>query len=347
MKSCFQFRLKMDCIDLTKENDSTKDNQSVTLSLSSVGPDKDESVPLRASITQADKTGHARVWWKIVIGKYNGITSCAICAMFSKIGKKWVFQEEKSADGYEHWQCLLAVRKKCRKLYLLKTIAARLKTPMLNVSLDPSDEEFKEYCSKLDTRVDGPWSHGFPEIPSEPLDILKYEDLYVWQKQVWDMCNEEPDNRKIYWYFDPEGCAGKTQLCKSLVYYHNAFIFGGKSRDIASRVCQMPGSPKLCVMNVSRTHEKFVSYEALEQLKDGMLQSGKYEGGQKIFNSPHVLVMANFEPEWSAMTKDRWAVYKLQKVGDAYESVPFACAGHAPHFFPVFVQANEESAMLL
>ncbi len=314
---------------------------------SSIGPDKDECVPLRASNTQAEVTGHARVWWKIVIGKYNGVKECAISAMFSKYGKKWVFQEEKSDDGYEHFQCLVAWRKKVRKLYLLKTISARLNTPMVNISLNPSDEEFRVYCSKLETRVDGPWSFGFPDIPTEPLDILKYEDLYRWQKEVWDRVNEKPDNRKVFWYFDPEGFAGKTQLCKSLVYYHDAFIFGGKCRDIASRVCQMPGSPKLCVMNVSRTHEKFVSYEALEQLKDGILQSGKYEGGQKIFNSPHVIVMANFEPDWNAMTKDRWAVFKLSKENNEYVATPWAHAGHAPHFFPMFVQANEDTAMFI
>ncbi len=280
-----------------------------------------QSVPECATTTQADNSGgrgvHPRVWWKIVIGKQE-IEFRAICAVFTHLGKKFVFQEELSPEGFEHYQCLIQLKRKTRKAKLIKDLATRLHCEVVNISASPSDEAFSEYYSKLETRVNGPWSTGFSDIPSEPVKVLEYASMYGWQKEVYDQLKEEPDDRSIFWYWDPQGASGKTALAKSIVLNFGAFIFRGKSSDIANRIIQMPTAPKICIMNVSRSMEQYVSYQAIEEIKDGMLESGKYEGGQKIFNPPHVIIFANFPPKREMLSEDRWKVKLISKLGDSY-----------------------------
>jgi len=44
-----------------------------------------------------------------------------------------------------------------------------------------------------------------------------------------------------------------------------------------------------------------------------MIYSSKYEGGYKLFNSPHVIVFANAEPKYEALSGDRWKVFNIDE----------------------------------
>lgn len=52
-------------------------------------------------------------------------------------------------------------------------------------------------------------------------------------------------------------------------------------------------------------------YGVLEEIKDGLIYSGKYEGGFANIEHPHVIVMCNFEPDYMQMSEDRWKVIQL------------------------------------
>ena len=54
-----------------------------------------------------------------------------------------------------------------------------------------------------------------------------------------------------------------------------------------------------------------MSYSAIESLKDGLLFSGKYEGGVKLFPPPHVVIFANFLPDMTKLSIDRWDIHTL------------------------------------
>ena len=267
--------------------------------------------PERTQDLLSGKKSNARVWWKIVIGKIENIDKDRICAMFQHIAKKWVFQEEISPSGFEHFQTLVCLTTKKRKTELIQTVANHLKCNPLNIQALISDKDFVAYCTKAETRVNGPWSKGFPGVMSAPPKLIKEEEFRPWQKTLVAEVDQETDDRTIIWYHDPLGSAGKTQLCKWLVHHRGAFVFGGKANDVSSRVVMMESDPKICICNIPRSHEQFVSYQSIEALKDGLVVTGKYEGGQKIFDSPHVIVFANFKPDMTQLSKDRWSIREL------------------------------------
>ena len=162
------------------------------------------------------------------------------------------------------------------------------------------------YCQKQETRHGDQYIYGIAAI--EDVETCK---PYGWQLEVMDIIKQKPDNRTIHWYWDKKGGVGKTELCKYLAVHHGAILVDGKTRDISNRLLDWNKKIAIVLYSLSRTMTEYVNYSALEKIKDGIIVSGKYKGGQKIINSPHVFVFSNCEPEYLAMSKDRWHVVEI------------------------------------
>ena len=52
------------------------------------------------------------------------------------------------------------------------------------------------YCSKSDTRIDGPWCFGIPDAP------IRIPPLKDWQQDLLTIIDQEPDSRTIYWCWE-------------------------------------------------------------------------------------------------------------------------------------------------
>lgn len=214
-------------------------------------------------------------------------------------------QEETTKDGKHHLQGFVAFKKGTRfketkELQAIKWCNASLASELSN----------KNYTTKSDSAVPGGiwWSKGFAKLTC----IKGYSELYEWQREIWDMVKQPClDDRTVYWYYDQKGGNGKTALIKSLMHHMDAFYFEGKTSDIGNRILALRHKPTICVMNLRRTQEGHVNYNAIEALKDGLISSGKYEGGACIWDPPHLVVMANFCPKLEGVTKERWVVRKL------------------------------------
>lgn len=166
------------------------------------------------------------------------------------------------------------------------------------------------YCAK-----DGDYFHSPRAKPPKPLKLIN--PTRKWQKEIIKMVDEtEPDDRKIHWYWDVNGGVGKTSLCKWLVDQRGAIILGGKAADSRNGVIDYYNknkcTPELVVIDIVRSQEKWVSYEGLENIKNMLFYSGKYEGGMVCGNPPHLFVFANFPPEVEKMSTDRWRVVKIE-----------------------------------
>lgn len=229
-----------------------------------------------------------------------------VCRYFSMYATHAWMQEEIGPDtGRYHINGFVGFEpaKRFREIEALRQISWCRST-------SASEKSNKKYCSKTESAVPGGlfWHKGFPVVTQ----IKDYPDLWGWQRWVWDLVKHKcEDTRTIYWFYDKEGNNGKTTLVRALMYHMNAFKFSGKTTDVNNRLVNMRNPPNICLINITRSKEEYINYDSLEEVKDACPDTGKYEGGQKLFDSPHVLVFANRLPEFDKLTRDRWVVYEL------------------------------------
>ncbi|AKV62262.1 putative replication initiation protein [Rakkovirus canuewis] len=136
-------------------------------------------------------------------------------------------------------------------------------------------------------------------------DSLGDPILQAWQRTLLRHVLGEPDMRKIHWMYDLVGNMGKTWMSKYLCAKHGAVRFeNGKSADIKYAY----NGERIVIFDLSRSQEDHFNYEVLESVKNGIMFSPKFDSKMKVFAVPHVLVFANWGPEESKLSRDRWDV---------------------------------------
>ena len=173
-------------------------------------------------------------------------------------------------------------------------------------------EQNQKYCSK-----EGDFVDTFP-IPREKRLLVKYDDVVwkEWQQTVIDIISEEPDNRTIHWFYEEDGNVGKSFLCKYLYLKHDAIICSGKKDDVFNQVKNWMDLrpyefPRVVLCDIPRSAAGFINYSVFEKLKDGLLYSGKYEGGVCALDNIHLICFANDEPTYYEVSEDRWNIMKI------------------------------------
>lgn len=167
----------------------------------------------------------------------------------------------------------------------------------------------KEYVNKFDTRVGRYWGN---------VQVVKRIDMELrpWQQELWESLKVSPDDRTVTWIYDEEGNSGKTKFCKwYLSNYGNGLYLSGKAADMKYGVSKhISDGFQLYVVfiDLTRSVEGFVSYQGIEEIKNGILFSTKYESNMCIFDSPHVVVFANFMPCTEKLSRDRWDIKEVR-----------------------------------
>lgn len=129
--------------------------------------------------------------------------------------------------------------------------------------------------------------------------------LKTWQKEVIKML-EEQDDRVILFVVDAMGGRGKTFLSKWLVVMKNAERFGnGRSADIK----YMYQGSKYVVFDYCRSQLDHINYEVLEDIKNGVFNSTKYESKSKCYDPPKIVVFMNEYPDTDKLSFDRFNYY--------------------------------------
>lgn len=170
-------------------------------------------------------------------------------------------------------------------------------------------DNIRDYCGKNETH-DGlfRFSWGFPKIPTT------IETLYPWQKNIEDIFLSEPDDRKIYWYWESEGGIGKSAFVKYMVIKHKClFCDGGKKADLINLVFNNDmDTCRAVIWDLPRATRGKISYTTLESIKNGLVCNTKYETGVKAFEPPHIFVFANYPPDNPTdLSADRWVITEL------------------------------------
>lgn len=215
---------------------------------------------------------------------------------------KYVIGYEIGESGTPHLQGFIKFKKKCRPMEKFRQLSNKIHWEKTK----GNDEQNYNYCTK-----DGEYVQN---IKVELKDPLKDKKLRWWQRDVILKCEEEPDDRTINWYWESSGNVGKTSLIKSLcIKRKDVLLVGGKSSDMKFGVSEFVKNNKLKILfiDLTRSLEDYVSYEGLESIKNGLFFSGKYESGMCVYDCPHVFVFANFEPDVSKMSLDRWNIVEI------------------------------------
>jgi len=156
-----------------------------------------------------------------------------------------------------------------------------------------------------------------PKYTPEQLRIIKDENLYAWQRKALSIARGKIDDRHIYWFWSKETATGKTQVIKHLMYYNKFDFVDGDKSNIMCAIVGDDGTKEIrdgYVFNFSNDKDlNKVSYTAMENMKDGLIFSGKYKSGGMLIPPLQVIVMANGPPQ--CKETNRWVVYEI-KSGD-------------------------------
>lgn len=224
----------------------------------------------------------------------------------------YAFQEEIGHDKHTpHIQGVISLKKKGR--YTEFNLNKKIHWEKVN-NLTKS----YEYCTKDDTRKPNTNPYCFNYVVKKKLKII--ENLNDWQSIIYRMITLfEPNDRTVIWCYSEKGCVGKSAFCKYLIYKHNAlFIDEGKKCDIMNSCMKFDFNKSniVCIDvprdNITMDGKPAVSYKSIESIKNGMIYSGKYEGGYKLFNAPHIVVFSNLYPDISKLSKDRWCIFNVE-----------------------------------
>ena len=163
--------------------------------------------------------------------------------------------------------------------------------------------------------------------PYKTQNLLRLRNnMKPWQKELLQKVTTTADYRDILWIWQPIGNSGKTYLAKYLHYFYGAIITGGKAEDMKhaiSRWKQITGHyPITIIVDLARSDTIPKSgYKALEEIKNALFFSGKYQSGMVAScNPPNVIVFANTPPKLTAMSSDRWLVKTINPESQELET---------------------------
>ena len=207
-------------------------------------------------------------------------------------------------SGTPHLQGYLEFKDKARPMGLLP------KEVHWKCARGNTNQNF-EYCSKEGDFVS--WGSVF-YTPPYSINI----ELRPWQLEIHGICEAEPDDRTIHWYWEPDGCKGKTTFQKWLFLNHKGVIVvSGKASDMKNGVIEYEEKhhvlPKIVVINIPRCQDTdHVSWQGIEEIKDMFFFSPKYHGGQVCGPNPHVFIFSNESPPMYKLSSDRWKVQEIK-----------------------------------
>lgn len=128
-----------------------------------------------------------------------------------------------------------------------------------------------------------------------------------WQQALKDRLEQPADDRKIFFVVDAEGGIGKSWFVRWFLDMHpteTQLFRPAKVTDLAHAI---KTHTKWFLFDVPRNGMQFLQYQVLEQLKDRVIFSPKYNSTTKMLTSvPHVVVFCNEQPIEGQMTADRY-----------------------------------------
>lgn len=226
----------------------------------------------------------------------------------------WVFGIEVGADGYEHFQGHLTAKVGKE----LATLRNQFKDACdcIHFSKCADVAGSIAYCKKT-----GNW------ISSEDGPIRRFAEMELWEWQdKAEMYFQQQDDRRILVIVDEDGCKGKSAFGKYLEATHQADVCPVTDGDASNYIEYCLNHP--CtgyVFDIPRADSvktKKAMWRAIEQIKNGCLYDRRYTSRKKWIEPPKIIVFANEEPPYDALSTDRWVVCYIDTHWGSKEDAP-------------------------
>lgn len=251
--------------------------------------------------------------WQFTYNNYEKDDITQLLSIFKMTKAEYVFQEETGEEGTEHLQGFV-YWENARTFIQVKHINSKW-----HIEVAKDWIRLKTYCTKFKTRTGDIFTNmeGI-EVVERPKIVLK-----GWQSKIVGELQRPADTRSIIWCYDLMGACGKSTFCKWLFLTHGSnkvgYITSGKGGDMKHYVAKK--KPKIVLFDFARSREDRIDYGVIEEIKNGLFFTGKYDSTDACFNNPHIYIFANFKPDLEAMTKDRWDIrcvsdYRMTHAGD-------------------------------
>lgn len=201
--------------------------------------------------------------------------------------------------------------------------------PVLRPGKRTDWDDFREACTsgasdrELATRFTRIWvtAHAGAEKtaallrPGVPDYVL--QSLRPWQAELLKLLEEKPNDRDVLWVYDELGGGGKTRFAKHLSQSKKVLLIGPAKGD---RLCASFKGEDIVFIDIPRSYDVLDGrsmFSAIEAIKDGKGNSQAFYGAAPTLHaSPHVVIYANYAPDTSLLSLDRWKIFKI--VSPAY-----------------------------
>jgi len=248
------------------------------------------------------KQDSARKRWCFTFNNYTKEEYSKLVEQFSTNGALFSIGEEVGESGTPHLQGYVELRFRKRFKYMKDIIPRGHIEPCKGSRRDNIDY----------TQKDKKFLQNFVEVVhTEPvpdcLDVVK---------DLMDSYSFPKGDRKINVVVDTTGGKGKTEFCRwCCLNYKDIIITGGKAENMKNQIVEYFKTnnryPKYILMDIPRSSLGFISYQGIEEVKNMLFYSGKYEGGMVVGNKPFICMFMNDLPKFENMSDDRWNVIDL------------------------------------
>ena len=244
--------------------------------------------------------------WCFTLNNYTDDQYDSMCEKCETYSAKWIIGKEIGENGTPHLQGYMHLLK-MQRLSSMKTKFG--KEIHFEVAKGDNQQNWI-YCSKENNYTyGGNWKLGEMET-NKPKEIKIIKELKPWQTECKKLLEIDCD-RTIYWIYEKEGNVGKSAFCKYMMYHYDAnIITKGNYSDIMNRIYNLK-KYEMVLFDLCRANGNKVSYNAIEDIKNGMIFNSKYKTGSKIIASPSIMIFSNEKPELDKLSKDRWEIYNI------------------------------------
>lgn len=220
---------------------------------------------------------------------------------------KWIIALEHGRGGLEHWQIRFKARgldsKEARKAFF----------DMWKVRVPEAHIEFTENWCDYERK------EGCFVCSDDSRDVLgiRFGIPSKGQRELVWMARNQSDRQIDVWY-DRTGNHGKSWLSIHLYEKGQALLvprYCATAREISNFICSAYKGEGMVIIDIPRAGTiKRDLYEALEEIKDGVVSDPRYSGRTRNIRGVKVIVFTNKKLDEKQLSYDRWRLHGMTGV---------------------------------